>query len=277
MRSVDVSFRTTQGRFLRVYACLRNTKLTTNNLWQRQQPKPVSIRGTAAIWHRQQTTRVLFGLPTYAVLHDKQISQNVMWAHHFRWVVTKTAGGCFLKFIDTSSYPLNRTTVGNLMTTCTCSCAHYRPADWREKQFEQKLYRKFPHTFYDQDTFSTCFLEWICSSHEKTRRASRDGCVMPTFDNMLILMTHLKVLLQHKGEGEQTDIEVRRYAWRNKGRSVATSKAESQWSNINTVSKAVRKVESSWTAVGRYAISANVIQLPLMSSVVQMMGKAKER
>jgi len=27
---------------------------------------------------------------------------------------------------------------------------------------------------------------------------------MSTFDNMLILMTYLKVLLQHKGEGEQT-------------------------------------------------------------------------
>jgi len=39
----------------------------------------------------------------------------------------------------------------------------------------------------------------------------------------------------------------------------------------------VRKVESSRTAVGRCAISASVIQLPLMSSVAQVMGKAKER
>ena len=29
-------------------------------------------------------------------------------------------------------------------------------------------------------------------------------------------MTYFKVLLQHKGEGEQTDMEIRRYAWGNK-------------------------------------------------------------
>jgi hypothetical protein len=31
---------------------------------------------------------------------------------------------------------------------------------------------------------------------------------MPTFDNMLIVMTYLKVLLQHKAEGELIDGEI---------------------------------------------------------------------
>jgi len=99
---------------------------------------------------------------------------------------------------------------------------------------------------------------------------------MPTFDNMLIIMTYFKVLLQHNGEGANRyrDSQI---CLRKQGRSVATSKAESQGSDINTVSRVVRKGESSRTAVGRYAVSASVIRLLLMYSVGQVMGKAKER
>jgi len=110
------------------------------------------------------------------------------------------------------------------------------------------------------------------------RRASRDCCVMPTFDNMLILVTYLKVLLQHKGEGEQTDIEIRRCVCVRQQRS----KCRKQQGRIAVIQYQYGKQSSTdgWIITNSccpLCDITSVIQLPLMSSIGQMMGKAKER